>query len=209
MSEAAEHEKKILERVTLFNDAVYGIVLTLLVIELHVPELTDHDSGKELIEKLEHLWPHFFAFFLSALMVGGQWISSIHIQRTIAKTTNTYMAFMVIYLIIVALLPFCCSMIGEYPDNPVSYVVFGALSVAYSCCGYLYMSYCLRKNLFHPDADLEELKKLMKAIPFVIVLMVAMSAIAFYSTLLSMVLFLVWSTLPFILTPKLRVNHKS
>src|SRR6185436_5665320 len=63
-----------LERLILFSDAVFAIAITLLVIEIKIPEIprpivTDHLLGERLLE----LIPKFVGFLISFLLIGQYW----------------------------------------------------------------------------------------------------------------------------------------
>lgn len=208
MTDREKHDQKLIERLSLFNDAVYAIVLTLLILEIHIPELIQANSFSEMFESLQHLYPKFSAFLLTALMVGANWMSSINIQRIVTKINPTYIVTMITYLIIISILPFCGALIGNYPNNPASYVILGILTIVLLINGYIYTNNIINKNLMHPDSDIPELKKLRKTMPFVAIFIIIMSLLAFVSTLLSFILFLIWSVLPFFLTKDLSVVHK-
>ena len=57
-------------RVLALSDGVIAIIITLLVLEIHVPEL---ESGETLGEALQQVRPSFFAFFLSFVVVAISW----------------------------------------------------------------------------------------------------------------------------------------
>ncbi len=76
-----------LERMILFSDAVFAIVITLLVIEIKVPE-TAHAGLMTRDELAHHLWlllPHFFGFIMSFVIVGMFW--QVH-HRIFGHVTN-------------------------------------------------------------------------------------------------------------------------
>jgi uncharacterized membrane protein len=207
MAEKEEHEQKLLERITMFNDAVYAIALTLLVLELKLPE-GNYDSFDSMWNGLKEMAPKIYAFILSVALVGGNWITSVNIQRIQIKATTGYIPIMIIYLALVSLTPFTCNLIGSYPDNPMSFLVFGIVMILLIINSLFYLRYCRMHNVYHEDADINEIAKLEKMIPIVGVLIMGITAIAFYNTKLSLILFLIYNFIPFFITKSLRINHK-
>jgi uncharacterized membrane protein len=209
MTEREIESKKLLERVTMFNDAVYAIVLTLLVLELKLPEHEDLETPRQLWHALVGMAPHFLGFLLSILLVGSNWISSVNIQRIQVGANSKYLIFMVIYLAIISLTPFLCNVISNYPGNPFSYIIFGAVMELLALNGYLYLVYCRKNNFFHKEADMKEILKLEKAVPVIALFVIIITAIAFYNTQIAFTLFLVYNALPFFIGTSLKIEHKA
>lgn len=208
MTEKEKEERKLLERVSMFNDAVYAIALTLLVLELKLPEDKPCNTVAEMWHCIKEISPKLFAFLLSILLIGGNWISSVNIQRTHVRADVGYFIYSVIYLSLISLSPFLCYLIGHYPDNPLTYVVFGTVAEIINVNASLYIRHCLKKKIFHPDVDLREIKKLQMLMPVIGLFVAAIAASAFYSTRLSFGLFLLFNLLPFVATRSLKVNHR-
>jgi uncharacterized membrane protein len=68
------------ERVVFFSDAVFAIVITLLVLELKVPHLEEH-TDPALRRALFNLLPRVAGFVISFLIVGLMWIEHHRIFR--------------------------------------------------------------------------------------------------------------------------------
>jgi uncharacterized membrane protein len=208
MNEKLIHSKKLLERITMFNDAVYAIVLTLLVLELKLPEHESLDTPGQMWHAIVMMKSHFFAFLLSVLLVGSNWISSVNIQRIQEGADLKYLVFIVIYLAIISLAPFLCSLIGNYPDNPLSYILFGVVMELLSINGYLYVLYVKKMRFFHEGVNMVEVNKLIRAIPLICIFIALMTAVSVFSTKAAFLLFLSFNLLPFFIAKDLGINHK-
>ena len=77
-------------RVEAFSDGVIAIAITLLVLEIRVPELHATDDGRELWSALKDLWRSYFGYALSFVTIGIMWVNHHdifrHIGRVIARS---------------------------------------------------------------------------------------------------------------------------
>ena len=100
-----------LERMILFSDAVFAIAITLLVIEIKIPDkefLNEHGglSDKVLLRALNELVPKFVGYLISFCLIGLYW--SIH-HRMFGFVTNydrKLLFLNLLFLFFVALMPF-------------------------------------------------------------------------------------------------------
>ena len=198
---------KDIERALMFNDAVFAIALTLLVLELRLPDSADVSTPMGMWKALENMTPHFGAFLLSAILIGGNWISATNLQRMLVRIDFFFMVNLVIYLIIISLIPFCCYLVGNHPENPVSYIVFGGICQMLVINAHIFIRHCRQKKLFHNNADVPEIKKLEKMLLIVFVLLGGMMALAFYNTTFAFLLFLLYNLIPFFVTQKLTITE--
>ncbi|MCX6351274.1 MAG: TMEM175 family protein, partial [Bacteroidetes bacterium] len=190
MPEHQENHHKKLDRLNTFIDAILAIVMTLLVIELHLPELADKKSAPELLDKLSHMAPHLMAFLLCFLAVLQYWMGHATFQELIGKYSISYAVMSIVQMLTYCLLPFASSVIGEYPDNQGSYVLFGGLYLFGSILATFHMKLMWNQKLYADNVDLEMVKeKIMKyqyISPFIAA---AMMFSGYISTTLAFVLF--------------------
>jgi uncharacterized membrane protein len=100
-----------LERMILFSDAVFAIAITLLVIEIKIPELHDGDGlGKIILEK----WHEFFGLLLSFLVVGQFWTTHHRLFGYVNSYDGGLLWLNLHMLFWIILMPFASAMNSRY-----------------------------------------------------------------------------------------------
>ncbi|MEO8445988.1 MAG: TMEM175 family protein [bacterium] len=122
--EIKEHKKSFqLERIILFSDAVFAIAITLLVIELKLPEMKEV-SNKFLAEGLVHIIPHFFSFFLSFMIIGIYWLAHHRMFNYVINYDSTLIWLNLFFLFFIALMPFSSNIYGVYSVLNTAYILY-------------------------------------------------------------------------------------
>jgi uncharacterized membrane protein len=104
-----------LERLILFSDAVFAIAITLLVIELKVPELDrENYNDAALAHELKHLVPRFMGFVISFAIIGVYWAIHHRLFGFVHKYSNRLIFLNMLFLFSIVLMPFSTGMFGEY-----------------------------------------------------------------------------------------------
>lgn len=62
-------------RVEAFSDGIFAIIVTILILEIKVPEIEHHNSMNELIDVLIHLLPKIISWIISFLIVCVIWVN--------------------------------------------------------------------------------------------------------------------------------------
>ena len=104
-----------LERIILFSDAVFAIAITLLVIELKVPEIeTAELTEGKLLQALAHMFPKFFGFIISFMFIGIYWTVHHRLFGYVINFTPKLLKLNLLFLFAVALMPFSTAFYSEY-----------------------------------------------------------------------------------------------
>jgi uncharacterized membrane protein len=114
-------------RVLALTDGVFAIIITLLVLEIHVPELT---QGHTLNEALAELRPSLVAFVISFVLAGMYWVGHRDLFALIRRTDRGLVWLNIVYLLPLCLMPFAAGMIGRYDQEPVALRIYGLVLVA-------------------------------------------------------------------------------
>lgn len=114
-------------RVEAFSDGVFAIIVTLLVLEIKLPDLESPVSIIELWHVLYALLPKVLSWILSFLIVCVIWVNHHRIMNQIANITHRIFWLNAALLLWCSFIPFPTALLGDHPTSPVSLVVFGAV----------------------------------------------------------------------------------
>lgn len=103
------------DRLNAFADGVFAIVITLLVLEIPVPEATE-----DLLWALLETWPDFLAYIISFAFIGGFWLTHTSITRMTAHENGITVRMTLVMLFFVSLLPFSTSLMATHLIGPGS-----------------------------------------------------------------------------------------
>jgi uncharacterized membrane protein len=120
-----------LDRIVYFSDAVFAIAITLLVLDIHVPEIPERLVDEQLPGRLLALWPKYLSYVLSFVVILMYWMAHHIIFRAIKRYDRTLIWLNSLFLMCIAFLPFPTSLLGEYGDNQLAVAIYAAsLAVA-------------------------------------------------------------------------------
>jgi uncharacterized membrane protein len=123
-------------RLEAFSDGVFAVAITLLVLDLHVP-----DASGNLGHQLWIQWPNYAAYAVSFLIIGIIWVNHHGVFSNIARADRPLMYLNLLLLMAVVLIPFATALFAHYirADNSDAHIagaVYGAtmfaMSLAYS-----------------------------------------------------------------------------
>jgi len=113
------------ERLRALTDGVFAIAMTLLVLDLRLPESRANDDH-ELWSQLIGLGPQFAAFLLSFTMLGTFWLAEHTFLDRCTRSDRTLAWICVLYLFFVSTLPFSASTLAEHVDLAVAVGLYWA-----------------------------------------------------------------------------------
>ena len=100
-------------RLDAFADGVFAIVITLLVLDLSIPDVSEN-----LMQALVQEWPVFLAYIISFAFVGSVWISHSSITALMKQETPHSYHLTLLMLFFVSLIPFTTKLMAFYLSHP-------------------------------------------------------------------------------------------
>jgi uncharacterized membrane protein len=114
-----------LGRIVAFTDGVMAVAITLLVLNIDVPDLP---SGREseLADELFDLLPSLGAYALAFALVGRYWTIHHRLFENLRAFDGVLVTLNLVFLALIALVPFSAELIDKYRAEPIAAAVFGA-----------------------------------------------------------------------------------
>ncbi|TGD78506.1 TMEM175 family protein [Hymenobacter wooponensis] len=134
-----------LERLILFTDAVFAIAITLLIIEIKVPELHHGASESAILAHLAVLTPKFVGFFVAFFIIAIYWLAHHRVFRFVTGYNSRLIWLNILFLLSIVLMPFTAAFQGEYPLLRAPWVLY-SLSVLFTG----FMQLCLQAYIRNP-----------------------------------------------------------
>jgi len=101
-------------RIEAFSDGVFAIAVTLLVLELHVPELKEGDTSRHLLGQLQLQWPGYIAFVISFFSIFIIWVNHHKVFKQIYKRNTGLMFANGFILFLVSLVSYPSALLAKF-----------------------------------------------------------------------------------------------
>ena len=137
-----------MQRVVAFTDGVFAIAITLLVLNLELPDVRDG----QLPHELGRQWPELLAYFLSFAVVGRFWLIHHRVFEAVGSFDARLMSLNLAYLCFVVLVPFTSEILGEYGDTSIGAMLYAAVLGIAALLNWLMIRHVVRGGQVRDDA---------------------------------------------------------
>jgi uncharacterized membrane protein len=114
-------------RIEAFSDGVFGVAITLLVLDIHIPTFAHEPSNAEMWSALGDIGSKLLIFAISFVTIGFFWIGHHLIFWSIERSNRILMWVNLLFLFPIVCLPAATALVGEYPKNGTAATVYVAI----------------------------------------------------------------------------------
>ena len=144
-------------RTEAFSDGVFAIAITLLILEISVPETAFDNLWRGIAEQ----WPSYLAYATSFITIGGIWLAHHGIFRRLQFANTSLMLINLLLLMAVSFLPFPTKLLAEAIHNSdaerAAVIFYGGSLLVISCLiSALWGSVARDRHLLRPEVSAEE-----------------------------------------------------
>lgn len=131
-------------RIENFSDAVFAIAITLLVLDLHVPDPEVVKSGSDLFHYLQNEWTSFLAFTLSFFSIFIMWVNHHKIFKQIYSRNTAIMFANGLILFLVSAVSYPTALLARFFNGEASHIavafytgIFVLINLSYNLLWYI------------------------------------------------------------------------
>ena len=101
-------------RLDTLSDGIFGVAMTLLVLDVRLPENFHPHDDTELIQGLLDLWPKFLPYVLSFGVLGLRWLANIEVRSRAEYVNREYVNWWLLYQMLITCVPFTTIVVGNF-----------------------------------------------------------------------------------------------
>lgn len=149
MSETENAHGLSVHRSEALTDGIYAVAMTLLVIELKLPDHGLIHNAEEFSQALAHLIPKVLAWVISFFVLAFFWYGHHRAFAHVRRADGRLIALNIGQLAFASLMPFSCALVGEHGREQVSQIIYSINMTGLAVMALLTARYIRR----HPAAE--------------------------------------------------------
>lgn len=179
-----------IDRLAALTDGVIAIAITLLVLDVAVPEIPEAMVGEELGDALWELRPQIYGFVLSFAVIGYYWLSHRLVFSHLRTIDDALTVINLAFLLVIAFIPFAAGLLADYVPESLAVAVYSGVMTLAGLALLAMLIYPGRHGHFHPSVDLRLGAVLTRRVAVAPIVFLLTIPIAFVSGWLAMALWL-------------------
>lgn len=156
-----EQQDRGMDRFVAFSDAVFAFAITLLALDLRLPEGSHYASDAALREALFGLVPHFGTYVMSFLVVGQFWLAHHRKFVLITRHDAGLVWIDLVMLLFVVMVPSVTVLLREYTFRS-AVTVYAATMAAIPLLSAVIGWYAIRRGLVGRAVTTKERRRLVR-----------------------------------------------
>src|SRR5262249_50284955 len=121
------------DRIMFLTDGVFAIALTLLVLDLHVPDVANDLLKQAVLDDA----PSFFAFGLTFAVIALSWMGHHRFTATIDRVDHRFVKWNFLYLASICLMPYASSLISRHDESSFAVAAYTGFIAVHALIGLL------------------------------------------------------------------------
>ncbi len=136
-------------RLLAFSDGVLAIIITLMILEIHLPDLPPHASSQEVHKAFLGMLPHLLAYLLSFTNLAIFWINHHTLFRIVLEADTGLLWHNCHMLFWASLVPLATAFLGDHYLLPEATLFYGVVQLMVLLAGMAMVAHLFSRRLVH------------------------------------------------------------
>lgn len=128
------------QRLEAFSDGVFAIAITLLILDIRLPEV----EYNQLKTSLPKIIPNLLSYAMSFIVIGLYWMFHHQYTDRLKRINRPFMFLNLLNLLIISFMPFPTSLLGKYSFTTIPVLIYGFTLMIANLTGFLTVYYVTR-----------------------------------------------------------------
>lgn len=172
-------------RIEAFSDGVFAIAITLLILEIKIPAVSDGNLSTQLARQ----WPSYLSFTISFAFIGIMWINHHQLFTRIRHSDHPLLIMNLLLLFGVCVVPFPTAVLAAHlghSDQRAAAVLYSATYLFVALCFNLLWRYAASQKLLEPgtaESGVERITRLYSLVPLVYLICLGLAFVSVRASL--------------------------
>jgi len=123
-------------RLDTLSDGIFGVSMTLLVLDVRLPDNFEPHDTNELLKGLLGLAPKFLPYVLSFAVLGLRWLSNIQLRSRSEEVSRKYAEWWLVYHLLITGVPFTTMVVGRFASLAPSIWLYAGNTILISAVSF-------------------------------------------------------------------------
>lgn len=188
-------------RLLAFSDGVIAIIITLMILEVHLPNVPAGATGAQVWRAFGPMLPKLLAYVLSFTLLAVFWVNHHTLFASVEAAPHSLLWHNCHVLFWASMVPLATAFLGDHPMLPQATLIYGLVQLMILVAS-MWMVFFIRKHkLFRQDLSAQVQRYYVRLNSATVLLTLAAIGIGYWSTTLAIVLFAAVAGLYFLPRP--------
>jgi uncharacterized membrane protein len=127
-------------RLDTLSDGIFGVAMTLLVLDVRLPDDFQPNDTHDLLNGLVGLGPKLLPYALSFAVLGLRWLTNIRLRSREESCSHEYAKWWLIYHLLITFVPFTAIVVGRFASLAPSIWLYGGNTILISAVSFRLMA---------------------------------------------------------------------
>ncbi len=145
----AESRGRDVGRLNAFTDGVMVVAMTILILNIDLPESVGSLDSARLLATLAALWPRYLGYVLSFLVIGQYWLGYTRQFGAMRTADEQFAELNILLLLVIGFIPFATALVSRN-NGRVATILYAMTMMAASALLLLLWLYAVQRRLVEP-----------------------------------------------------------